>query len=159
VPQPVAITPLPCTAVLSVSHHARLCIVAVPFKLSRFTLCFNLCPCHARCCSIQPSICVPWVKHSVTREMLQEAFGTLGKIRQIDLVSKGDHLLCFVHFLAWDVTSASSNAVRNRLLNPPHADHKESLQYNHPSLGKQRLLYARSRMSVAGAILSGSQKQ
>ena len=102
---------------------------------------------------------MPWVKHSVTRELLAEAFGVLGKIRQIDLVSKGDHLLCFVHFLAWDVSNASSAAVRDRLLNPPHADHKESLQYNHPSLGKQRLLYARSRMSVAGAILSGTQSK
>ena len=101
-------------------------------------------------------MCVPWVKHSVSREMLHDAFSSLGTVRQVDLVSKGDHFLCFVHFFAWDVDSPVAAGVRSRLLNPPHQDHKESLQYVHASLGKQRLLFARSRMSIAGAILSSS---
>jgi hypothetical protein len=97
--------------------------------------------------SLQPSLCVPWVRQNVTRELLQETFSPFGSVRQVDLVPKGDHFLCFVHFHAWKLDNPAAVALRARLLNPPSADHKESVYYTHPTLGRQRWLFARSWVS------------
>ncbi len=95
------------------------------------------------------------MKNTVSREVLQEAFSTLGHVRQVDLVPKGDHNLVFIHFHSWSSDSEAARGTRARLLNPPHSDYKESLAYAHPTMGRQRLLFARSRMSIAGAVLRG----
>ena len=104
---------------------------------------------------MQPSLCVPWVRQNVTRELLQETFSPFGSVRQVDLVPKGDHFLCFVHFHSWNLDSPVACAVRARLLNPPSPDHKESVYYMHPTLGRQRWLFARSWVSPAPATMDG----
>lgn len=93
----------------------------------------------------QPSLCVPWVKNSVTKDVLYEAFSQLGTLRQLDLVPKGEHQLCFVHFVAWDIGNPVVAAMRLRLLNPTSPAAKESVVYNHPTMGRQRWMVARSR--------------
>ncbi len=67
---------------------------------------------------LQPSVCVPWVKPTVDRDVLQQAFSVFGDVRRMDVVDKGDHMLCFVHFDKWHLHNPSAAATRQRLLRP-----------------------------------------
>ena len=60
----------------------------------------------------EPSLCVPWVRQNVTRELLTETFSPYGSVKQVDLVPKGDHYLCFIHFHAWKLDDPIACAVR-----------------------------------------------
>lgn len=127
----------------------------------------------------EPSVCIPWVSPEVGREVIVSTFEQFGTVKQVDLVPREDHFLCFVHFDKWNVEDAAVNAVRvrlgrvcsalacfsiiidddpvrpcdqMRLLNPPSMDYKESVEYAHPVTGQQRWLFSRSRVPprVAG---------
>ena len=88
------------------------------------------------------------------KDVLQQAFNVLGVVRRMDVVDKGDHSLCFVHFERWHLDVPAAAATRQRLLRPQQQDNKETLFYRHPTYGPQRVLFARSRLSLAGAIVS-----
>jgi hypothetical protein len=63
----------------------------------------------------EPSVCIPWVSPEVGREVIVSTFEQFGTVKQVDLVPREDHFLCFVHFDKWNVEDPAVHAVRVRL--------------------------------------------
>ena len=62
----------------------------------------------------EPSLCIPWMSADVKRETVIATFEQFGRVRQVDLVPRDDHVLCFVHFIRWDISNPNTNLVRVR---------------------------------------------
>ncbi len=65
----------------------------------------------------EPSLCIPWVSPEVSRELVIATFEVFGAIRQVDLVPREDHFLCFVHFNSWKTEDPAVNILRVRAVN------------------------------------------
>jgi hypothetical protein len=60
----------------------------------------------------EPSLCIPWVEPEVGRDFVATTFDRLGIVRQVDLVPREDHFLCFVHFYSWRTDDPEVDSMR-----------------------------------------------